>query len=300
MDLLGFSNSELARLTASLERQIGRTDEDAVPEPLALVSQPGDVWVAGDHRVLCGDATIRTSYDVVLGGSEAAMTFTDPPYNVSYKQQRADNPRQIMNDSLGADFAAFLTDACRNVLAFTCGAVYICMSSSEIHTLRQAFADAGGHYSTFIIWAKDHFTLGRSDYQRQYEPILYGWRHGADRYWCGARDQGDVWFFPKPRVNDLHPTMKPVALVEQAVANSSRSGDIVLDPFGGAGSTLIACQKTARRARLIELDPQYVDTIVRRWQDFTGREAILDGDGRSFAAIAEERQYAAALEACHG
>ena len=153
------------------------------------------------------------------------------------------------------------------------------MSSSELDTLQSAFRAAGGHWSTFIIWAKNTFTLGRSDYQRQYEPILYGWPEGASRYWCGDRDQGDVWYFNKPRVNDLHPTMKPVELVERAIRNSSRAGDVVLDPFGGSGSTLIAAEKSGRRARLIELDPKYVDVIVRRWQDWTGQKATRKADG---------------------
>ena len=153
------------------------------------------------------------------------------------------------------------------------------MSSSELDTLQRAFRAAGGKWSTFVIWAKNTFTLGRADYQRQYEPILYGWKDGADHYWCGARDQGDVWFFDKPVKNDLHPTMKPVALVERAIRNSSKSRDIVLDPFGGSGSTLIACEKTGRQARLIELDPKYVDTIILRWQEFSGGTAILEATG---------------------
>ena len=151
------------------------------------------------------------------------------------------------------------------MLTVTKGACYVAMSSSELDTLQKAFRDAGGKWSTFIVWAKNTFTLGRSDYQRQYEPILYGWREGSDHYWCGARDQGDVWFFNKPVKNDLHPTMKPVELVERAIRNSSKSRDVVLDLFGGSGSTLIACEKTHRSARLIELDPKYVDVIVRRW-----------------------------------
>ena len=155
----------------------------------------------------------------------------------------------------------------------TKGAVYICMSSSELDTLQKAFREAGGKWSTFVIWAKNTFTLGRSDYQRQYEPILYGWKDGTDHYWCGARDQGDVWFFDKPHKNDLHPTMKPVALVERAIRNSSKSRDIVLDPFGGSGTTMIAAEHAGRRARLIELDPKYVDVIVQRWQKATGGEA---------------------------
>ena len=209
------------------------------------------------------------------------MTFTDPPYNVDYASSPKDKlrgkHRQILNDDLGAGFEAFLHDACANILAVTKGAVYVCMSSSELHTLQRAFTAAGGKWSTFVIWAKHTFTLGRADYQRQYEPILYGWPQGHDRYWCGARDQGDVWFVDKPAQNDLHPTMKPVALVERAIRNSSKSRDIVLDPFGGSGSTLIACEKTGRQARLVELDPRYCDVIVRRWQEWTGEHGDAGG-----------------------
>ena len=150
-----------------------------------------------------------------------------------------------------------------------------------MHTLQKVFREAGGHWSTFVIWAKNTFTMGRSDYQRQYEPILYGWKEGTDHFWCGARDQGDVWFIKKPHVNDLHPTMKPVELVERAIRNSSKGRDTVLDPFGGSGTTLIACEKAGRQARLIELEPKYCDVIIRRWQEFSGKEATLDGDGRS-------------------
>ena len=153
----------------------------------------------------------------------------------------------------GEEFGGFLYNACVNILTVTKGVVYMCMSSSELDTLQKAFREAGGKCSTFVIWAKNTFTLGRSDYQRQYEPILYGWRQGVDHYWCGARDQGDVWFFDKPARNDLHPTMKPVALVERAIRNSSKSRDIVLDPFGASGTTMIAAEGAGRRARLIEL-----------------------------------------------
>jgi DNA modification methylase len=168
------------------------------------------------------------------------------------------------------------------------------MSSAELHTLYQAFTRAGGHWSTFLIWSKDRFTLGRSDYQRQYEPILYGWKREAQHFWCGARDQGDVWQVGKPRVNDLHPTMKPIELIERAIGNSSREGDVILDVFGGSGSTLIACQRTGRQARLIELDPRYVDVIVRRWEQFTGKAAVLESQGATFAEVADERLRKAA------
>jgi DNA modification methylase len=195
----------------------------------------------------------------------------------------------ISNDDLGAGFGAFLETACTQILLNTTGAVYISMSSSELHTLHNAFTKSGGHWSTFIIWGKNTFTLGRSDYQRQFEPILYGWREGQPHYWCGARDQGDVWLIDRPQVNDLHPTMKPVALVERAVLNSSQRGETVLDPFAGSGSTLIACEKAERRARLIELEPQYCDVIIRRWQEFSGKEATLSSTGETFGQVSVSR-----------
>ena len=287
LDLIGFSEEELKRIEACPELQRGLTDEDAVPEPAGYtVSQLGDVWILGRHRLLCGDSTEAATIQTLLAGKEAAMTFTDPPYNVAYE---GTNKRKILNDDLGSAFPAFLGKACRNIVASTAGGIYISMSSSQLHTLAKAFMEAGGHFSTFLIWTKDRFTLGRSDYHRQFEPLLYGWREGAKRHWCGDRKQGDVWCYPKPRANHLHPTMKPVALVERAIFNSSQRDDVVLDPFAGAGSTVIACQKTARQACMIELDPKYVDVIVRRWQDFTGLAAVLEADGRRFAEIAEER-----------
>ena len=153
------------------------------------------------------------------------MAFTDPPYNVDYGNHggapRDGRERTVANDDLGEEFGPFLEKACRNLLEFTDGAIYICMSSSELHTLQKAFVSAGGHWSTFIIWAKNTFTMGRSDYQRQYEPILYGWREGVKHHWCGDRDQGDVWHVEKPTANPLHPTMKPLPLVERAIQNSS-------------------------------------------------------------------------------
>ena len=291
LDLIGFDASELERLLAIVDGETGTEEaEDEVPEPPEEpVSRPGDLWVLGSHRLLCGDATALADVERVLGGQLADMCFTDSPYNVDYANSPKDKlrgkHRPILNDDLGGSFEAFLHDACVNIVSVTKGACYICMSSSELHTLQRAFAAAGGKWSTFVIWAKNTFTLGRADYQRQYEPILYGWPAGHDRYWCGARDQGDVWFVDKPIRNDLHPTMKPVALVERAIRNSSKSRDTVLDPFGGAGSTLIACEKAGRYARLIELDPKYVDTIILRWRAFTGGMAILDGEGCKFEDI---------------
>ena len=183
--------------------------------------------------------------------------------------------RKIMNDNLGDGFAQFLTDSLSNMMMYCKGAAYVCMSSSELHTLYNSFINAGGKWSTFIIWKKNTFTLGRADYQRQYEPILYGWNAEQKHHWCGDRDQADVWEYNKPVKNDLHPTMKPVELVERAINNSSKIGNIVLDGFGGSGSTLIACEKTGRSARLIELDPKFCDVIIRRWEEYTGNKAQL-------------------------
>ena len=295
LDITGFASVELENLLGAAGHDDGAggdpDDADTAPEPPAEpLSRPGDLWCLGNHRLLCGDATVLADVERVLGGEPAALCFTDSPYNVDYgRPGKGGGGRRILNDALGDGFRQFLYDACVNILAVTQGAVYMCMSSSELHTLQSAFLEAGGHWSTFIIWAKNTFTLGRADYQRQYEPILYGWKAGSGHHWCGARDQGDVWFVNKPVVNDLHPTMKPVELVERAVLNSSRAGDLVLDPFGGSGTTLIVCAKHGRQARLLELDPKYADVIVRRWQDYTGQSAVLDGDGRSFDALVEAR-----------
>ncbi len=294
--LTGFSPEEWDALIAGGETsEDGLTDDDAVPEVTENpISRTGDIWLLGEHKLICGDATKPEDYQALLGDELVDMTFTDPPYNVNYantaKDKMRGKNRPILNDNLGIEFGTFLVAACKNVLNVTKGAVYIAMSSSELDTLQAAFREAGGRWSTFIIWAKNTFTLGRADYQRQYEPILYGWREGADHFWCGARDQGDVWNIKKPHKNDLHPTMKPVELVERAVRNSSKTQDLVLDPFGGSGTTLIACEKAGRRARLIELDPKYVDVIVKRWQDFTGKEAKRATDGAKFIDVTNSAQ----------
>ncbi|MBD3873622.1 DNA modification methylase [Pseudomonas kunmingensis] len=299
LSLTGFDDDELLEIMAGEETTSeGNTDEDAAPEvPVTPVSKPGDVWIMGQHRLLCGDSTDVASYDTLLGNERVAMIFQDPPYNVDYantaKDKQRGTNRPILNDNLGDGFQDFLLAAFKPALARCNGAVYVAMSSSELDTLQAAFRAAGGKWSTFIIWAKNTFTLGRSDYQRQYEPILYGWPEGASRHWCGDRDQSDVWQIKKPHKNDLHPTMKPVELVERALRNSSRPGDVVLDPFGGSGTTLIAAEKSGRQARLIELDPKYVDTIVRRWQEYAGGQAVREADGVRFDDLVGQQVDAA-------
>jgi len=305
LSLTGFDADALADLMAGDEPEgEGQTDDDAVPEVAETpVSRPGDVWLLSGHRLLCGDATVAESYERLLGGEPVDMVFTDPPYNVNYANTSKDRlrgkSRAILNDNLGDGFYDFLLAALTPAIVSCRGGIYVAMSSSELDVLQAAFRAAGGHWSTFIIWAKNTFTLGRADYQRQYEPILYGWPEGAQRHWCGDRDQGDVWQIKKPTKNDLHPTMKPVELVERAIRNSSRPGNLVLDPFGGSGTTLIAAEKSGRKAALIELDPKYVDVIVRRWQDWTGEQATRESDGVAFddlSGLGETRVEVAAAD----
>lgn len=286
LDILGFSEDELKELENFGEPQTdAKSEENEILEaPVEPITKRGDVWILGEHRLMCGDTTMVDDLKKLMAEDIADMVFTDPPYNVNYGATMKDSlryhagtlgGRKIMNDNLGDGFAQFLTDSISNLMMFNKGAAYVCMSSSELHTLYSSFVAAGGKWSTFIIWAKNTFTLGRADYQRQYEPILYGWNADKPHYWCGDRDQSDVWEYNKPVKNDLHPTMKPVELVERAVLNSSKSGDIVLDGFGGSGSTLIACEKNNRKARLMELDPKFCDVIVKRWEEYTGRKAEL-------------------------
>jgi DNA modification methylase len=304
LSLTGFDADALADLLAGEETTTeGQTDEDSVPDAGPSITRPGDVWLCGNHRVICGDSTDASTYEALLAGEIADMVFTDPPYNVDYantaKDKMRGTDRPILNDNLGAGFHDFLLAALTPTLAHCRGGIYVAMSSSELDVLQSAFRTAGGKWSTFIIWAKHTFTLGHADYQRQFEPILYGWPADGTRHWCGARDQGDVWNIKKPHKNDLHPTMKPVELVERAVRNSSRPGDIVLDSFGGSGTTMIASEKSDRKARLIELDPKYVDVIVRRWQDYAGGKAIRQSDGVAFDALSvggELRQEVAAAD----
>ena len=289
LDLIGFSQSELDALLATDDEQSTHIDDETPALEEKAITQPGDLWQLGEHRLLCGDATKRADVDTLMAGEKVQMTFTDPPYNVNYADhfrnyvQGQSSP--IMNDDIGKNFYDFLYQALTHVLAVTQGACYVFFPMSYIEIVHRAFTDAKGHLSTIIIWAKNHFSVGKSDYQYQYEPMLYGWHEDADRYWNNARDQSDVWHIDRNAKNDLHPTMKPVALIRRAITNSSHRGDIVLDVFAGSGSTLMACEQTGRQARLMELSPHYVDVIIRRWQKHTGQQAIRQKDSISFNTL---------------
>jgi DNA modification methylase len=204
------------------------------------------------------------------------MAFTDPPYNVSYGS--ALNPRHkkrsIANDAMTEEeWETFCRGWAGTLLGSVDGALYVCMSGKEWPTVSRILAGAGGHWSTTIIWEKDRFVLGRSDYQRGYEPIWYGWREGVKRHFAGGRDQSDIWKIERPSDSPLHPTMKPLPLIERAIENSSKPGEVILDLFLGSGSTLIAAERASRVCYGLELDPHYCSMVLARWEAFTGGKA---------------------------
>ncbi|MGD0020261.1 MAG: site-specific DNA-methyltransferase [Candidatus Limnocylindrales bacterium] len=285
LSLSGFREDEVADLLRSLETREKRErpedfDLEAALEEATRAprTQPGELWALGEHRLLVGDATKPEDVERVLTARRAGMVFTDPPYNVSIGDhgghQMGSRRRRIANDSMDPiAWETFVRAWARTLVATVDGALYVCMSSKEMPLVSRVLAEEGGHWSDTLIWAKDRFVLGRADYQRAYEPIWYGWREGASHHWCGDRDQGDVWQVARCADAPLHPTMKPLPLMERAISNSSREGDLVLDPFLGSGSTLIACERTGRVCAGIEIDPIYAEVAVRRWERFSGLEA---------------------------
>jgi DNA modification methylase len=233
-----------------------------------------------------------------MQGQTADITVTDPPYNVNVRVNK--NPdraeilggsKEIANDKLGADFQEFLNTACEHIFERTKGAIYVFMAVNQLTTLQSAFEKFNGHIENCLVWAKGHFAVGKTHYHHQFEPILYGWKKGSRDYrhpfWCGDTTQSDVWNVAKNDSNPLHPTMKPVALIERAIKNSSQKGDSVLDPFGGSGTTLIAAEHLGRKAFLIEIEPRYVDVTIQRWQNLTGKQAILERTGEKFDDLQE-------------
>jgi DNA modification methylase len=290
LTLSGFDEHEIRTLLRSLDSREKRERPEAFDLDAALEaatraprSKPGDLWAMGDHRLLCGDATNADDVRRVLDGGNAALGLTDPPYNVGYEGGPTPSRRRrsstIANDALDPiAWETFCRGWARTLLAAVDGAVYICMSAKEWPTVARVLAEEGGHWSDTIIWAKDRFVLGRADYQRGYEPLWYGWREGVKHHWCGNRDQNDVWTIERPADSPLHPTTKPLSLFERAIVNSSRPGDLVLDPFSGSGTTIIAAERTGRLAAAIELDPRYVDVAMARWEAFSGLRATLSSD----------------------
>jgi DNA modification methylase len=327
-NLAGFSDKQLDNLLADFNTAEVREDNfdpaAAAMEIKEPVTKSGDVWQLGRHRLMCGDATIITDVEKLMGGAMAAMVFTDPPYNVNYEGGTGAK-LTIQNDNMSDEkFSQFLRDSFTSMITVTepGGAIYVCHADSEGSNFRGALHDAGWLLKQCLIWAKNQFVLGRQDYQWQHEPILYGWKPGAAHRWFGGRKQGTVieeaapiivrnddegalltftsgiqsvtvrvpsfevlqsgddslstvWRFEKPLRNGEHPTMKPIGLCARAIQNSSKPEDIVLDLFGGSGSTLIAAEQTERVCHVMELDPVYASVIIRRWEEFTGQKASL-------------------------
>ena len=288
--LIGFSQDELTKLSGS--KTEGLTDPDDVPDaPAKPVTALGDVWIMGNHRLHCGDSTSFDAMATLVNYQRVDMWLTDPPYNVAYEGKTKD-ALKIKNDSMADDqFRKFLRDAFVAADAvMKPGAVfYIWHADSEGYNFRGACRDAGWTVRQCLIWKKSTMVMGRQDYHWKHEPCLYGWKDGAGHLWATDRKQTTVLEFEKPSRNGEHPTMKPVALFAYQMLNNTKGGDLVLDSFGGSGTTLIACEQHGRYARLMELDPIYCDVIVKRWQDFTGQKAVLEGDGRTFEDVAAAR-----------
>lgn len=287
LELTGFTLDEIEALTPE-EIPPGLTDEDAVPEVQAEpVSKLGDVWVLGNHRVMCGDSTSIEALEQLCGGQLVDMWLTDPPYNVAYEGKTKD-ALTIKNDSMADDqFRQFLRDSYVAADAvMKPGAVfYIWHADSEGYNFRGAAQDAGWKVRQCLICKKSSLVMGRQDYHWKHEPCLYGWKEGAGHLWATDRKQTTILEFDKPSRNGEHPTMKPVELFAYQMLNNTKGGDLVLDSVGGSGTTAIACEMHGRYARLMELDPKYVDVIVRRWQEFTGKQATHAATGATFAEV---------------
>jgi len=293
LSLTGFDDVELAQLLAAQEATAGLTDEDAVPElPETPVSANGDLWILGDHKVLVADATSQSDVSKLMSGDSGDLLFTDPPYNVDYEGYTEERLK-IKGDRMSeADFKKFLEAAFRSCRsAVKPGAsLYICHSSSWQREFQNALEGAGLEIRCQIIWSKNTFAWGFGRYKFQHEPLFYAHVTGQKDAWYGDKSQSTLWHENKPAANRIHPSAKPIELIDRALLNSSKAGDMVVDLFGGSGSTLIACERRNRKARLMEVDPKYADCIVRRWQEYTGKLATLDGDGRSFDEAFQDRR----------
>lgn len=308
----------LTDLGTLLDRFAPPPEEDEVPDVGSVEPRVklGEIYELGNHRLMCGDATKKEDVDALMAAQKARMVFTDPPYNIDYQGGGGAKREGILNDKMADEaFRKFLEGSLANMMAYCDGAFYVCMGQHELHNLRLAFKTIGGHWQDYVIWVKNTFTLGGSDFQHQYEVIMYGWNPKGERFRPTLRDESDVWMnmeqlrpvltkkgntliklgpytlelegkvkgkvkrkrditniwlVNKPFRNPDHPTQKPVRLVMKAIKFSSERGDIVLDVFGGSGSTLIAAEQSGRKCYMMELDPRYCDVIIKRWENLTG------------------------------
>ena len=287
MSLLGFDTVELEKLLSGADEVTeGETEPDAVPEiPEVAVSHRGEVYQLGEHRLICGDSTSQDDTGKLMAGGMVDLYLVDPPYNVALTGSTG---LTIQNENMGeGEFREFLTKAFMAASTVIKPGVsfYIFHSDSESANFRLASRDAGLEVHQTLYWVKNSFVLGRFDYHYQSESILYGWKAGEAHRWFNDRCQTNILNFDKPKRNDVHPSMKAVEMLVYLVKNSSARGDTVLDNFGGSGSTLVACEQTGRKCRMMELDPRYCDVIRRRWAEFVHGEGC---DWQSLTPLAEE------------
>jgi len=286
--LTGFDEKELSKLfDDGLNAKEDDFDVEAELQKPTF-SKPGDIWTLGRHRLVCGDSTKAETYETLLGDTRANLIITDPPYNVNYEGSAG----KIKNDNMASEkFYQFLLDAfsCMEKALADDGSIYVFHADTEGLNFRRAFADAGFYLSGCCIWKKQSLVLGRSPYQWQHEPVLYGWKKKGKHQWYTGRKESTIWEFDKPKKNGDHPTMKPIPLLAYPIMNSSMSNAVVLDPFGGSGSTLIACEQTDRICRTIELDEKFCDVIVRRYIEQVGSEenisVLRDGKEYKFSEV---------------
>jgi DNA modification methylase len=291
-DIPGWSDEELEGLfdLSGWNQNRNGEEEECPGTPEAPVSKPGEIWICGDHRVMCGDATSAATFGQLMGGARADMVFADPPYNVDYSSKNTflnqidmgcRIQKEIEGDKQESDLICgkqlwfpsfknaydFADDYCSLYVTMPQGGAHMMMMMMMIH-------EANWQVKHELIWVKNNHVLGRADYNYKHEPILFGWKN-KHKFYGKGEFLTSVWEIDKLLKNDLHPTMKPVKLVENAILNSSKKSDIILDPFGGSGTTLVACEQTGRVCYMAELSPRYCDVIVKRWEDFTGKKAEL-------------------------
>lgn len=280
MNLTGFDFDEVDEIL----NDINGTKEDnfdvdsAYEEIEEPITKLGDIWILGNHRLMCGDSTHKDDIMRLINNQDADMLLTDPPYNVDYVGKTAE-ALKIKNDNMSDNqFYEFLKKVFENMYSVTKegASIYVFHADTEGLNFRKAFKDAGFKLAECLIWKKDCFVMGRQDYQWQHEPILYGWKEGAAHYFVNDRTQSTILEFDRPKQSTLHPTMKPIDLIAKLMKNSSKEGDIILDLFGGSGSTIISAEQLNRNCYTMELDPKYCDVIVKRWETLTNKEAILE------------------------
>ena len=291
LSLTGFDEKELSDLFKD-DTDVQEDDFDVDAElQKPVVTRPGDVWTLGQHRLVCGDSTKAETFELLMAGKKANLVVTDPPYNVNYEGSAG----KIKNDNMeNSAFYEFLLAAFKNpetVMADD-ASIYVFHADTEGLNFRRAFADAGFRLSETCIWKKQSLVLGRSPYQWQHEPILFGWKKKGKHQWYTGRKESTIWEFDKSKKNGDHPTMKPILLLTYPIMNSSMSNTLVLDPFGGSGSTLIACEQTDRSCYTIELDEKFCDVIVKRYIEQVGTadgvSVLRDGVTCQYAEVAAD------------